>query len=138
VVEQRPFVERGRDHFEDDHLRFYDDLDACIANENPNAVLLSSVLQYLPDPGAFITALIDKGLEFILVDRTPFFLTEKDRLTVQKVPSWIYPASYPAWIMNLDMFQNRFAGSYDLIADFDSLDTANIDAEFKGFIFRKK
>ena len=138
VVEQKHFVETGQRYFEDNHLLFYDDLDACIATEHPDAILLSSVLQYLPNPGAFIDTLVDKGLEFILVDRTPFFLAEKDRLTIQKVPSWIYPASYPAWIMNLDRFQDRFAGSYDLIADFESSDTANIPAEFKGFIYRTK
>lgn len=138
VVEQKHFVETGQRYFEDNHLLFYDDLDACIATEHPDAILLSSVLQYLPNPGAFIDTLVDKGLEFILVDRTPFFLAEKDRLTIQKVPSWIYPASYPAWIMNLDRFQDRFAGSYDLIADFESSDTANIPAEFKGFIYRRK
>jgi len=138
VVEQKHFVETGQRYFEDDHLRFYDELDVCIGREKPDAILLSSVLQYLPDPGALLDTLVDKGLEFILVDRTPFFLAHKDRLTVQKVPSWIYPASYPAWIMNLDGFRDRFSGTYDLIADFDSPDTANIPAEFKGFIYRKK
>ncbi len=138
VVEQKHFVDMGRKHFEDDRLRFYDDLDSCIANENPDTLLLSSVLQYLPDPGLFIDTVINKKFEFILVDRTPFFLTKKERLTVQKVPSWIYPASYPAWIMNLARFQDHFAGSYDLIADFECADTANIPAEFKGFIYRKK
>lgn len=138
VVEQKHFVEVGRKHFEDDHLRFYDDLDLCIANENPNVVLLSSVIHYLPDPGVFIDALIDKKFEFILIDRTPFFLTKEDRLTVQTVQPWIYPASYPAWIMNLGRFQDRFSNAYDLIADFESLDTTNIPAEFKGFIFRQR
>jgi putative methyltransferase (TIGR04325 family) len=138
VVEQKHFVETGRRYFEDDHLRFYDELDACIDREKPDAMLLSSVLQYLRDPGHFIDTVVEKGLKFILIDRTPFFLTGKDRLTVQKVPSWIYPASYPAWIMNLDRFQDRFAGSYDLIADFESPDTANIPAEFKGFLYRRK
>jgi len=138
VVEQKHFVETGRRYFEDDHLRFYDELDACIGREKPDAILLSSVLQYLPDPGAFIDTLVDKGLEFILVDRTPFFLSKKERLTIQKVPSWIYSASYPAWIMNLGRFQDRFAGPYELIAEFESADTANIPAEFKGFIYRRK
>ncbi len=138
VVEQKHFVEAGRRYFEDDHLRFYDELDACIRKEKPDAILMSSVLQYLPDPGSFIDAVVDKGFEFILVDRTPFFLAQKDRLMVQKVPSWIYSASYPAWIMNLDRFQDRFLGIYDLVAIFESLDTANIPAEFKGFIFRRK
>jgi len=138
VVEQKHFVETGRRDFEDEHLRFYDDLDRCISVENPDAILLSSVLQYLPDPGLFIDDLVRKGLEFVIIDRTPFLLKGKDRLTVQMIPSWIYPASYPAWIMNFEVFQDRFAGSYDLIADFESPDTANIDAEFRGLIYRKK
>jgi putative methyltransferase (TIGR04325 family) len=138
IVEQKHFVETGQRYFEDHHLLFYDDLDACIAAEHPDAILLSSVLQYLPDPRTFIDTVVNKGMEFIVVDRTPFFLAKQDRLTVQKVPSWIYPASYPAWIMNLDRFQDHFAGTYDLISDFECTDTANIPAEFKGFIYQKK
>ncbi len=138
VVEQKHFVETGRRYFEDDHLRFYDELDACIGRERPDAVLLSSVLQYLPDPGAFLNALVRKRLEFVLVDRTPFSLSQGDRLTIQTVPSSIYPASYPAWIMDPGRFQDRFAGTYDLVAEFESPDTANIPAEFKGFIYRRK
>lgn len=138
VVEQKHFVDTGRKQFEDDQLRFYDDLDACIANEHPSAILLSSVLQYLPDPGSFIEAVIGKGFEFIIIDRTPFFVAQKDRLVIQTVPASIYPASYPAWIMNLGRFQDHFSGRYDLIAEFESSDTANIPAEFKGFLYKKK
>jgi putative methyltransferase (TIGR04325 family) len=138
VVEQKHFVETGRSQFEDKHLRFYDDLDACLGAEKPDVILLSSVLQYLPDPGLFINELVRKGIEFVIIDRTPFFLNGKNRLTVQKVPSWIYPASYPAWIMNYRDFLNRFVDSYDLIAEFPCPDTANIDAEFKGLLYGRK
>ena len=138
VVEQKHFAETGRSQFEDRHLRFYDDLDACISTEKPDAILLSSVLQYLPDPGLFVDELVRKGIEFVIIDRTPFLLSGKDRLTVQKVPSWIYPASYPAWIMSLSAFKRRLNGQYDLIAEYDTADTANIQVSFKGFLYRKR
>jgi putative methyltransferase (TIGR04325 family) len=138
VVEQKHFVETGRRQFEDKHLRFYDDLDACLGAEKPDVILLSSVLQYLSNPGLFIDELVRKGIEFVIIDRTPFLFKGKDRLTVQKVPPWIYPASYPAWIMEYRTFLDRFAGFYDLIAEFPCTDTANIDAEFKGLLYRRK
>jgi putative methyltransferase (TIGR04325 family) len=125
-------------YFEDDCIKFYETLGACIAKERPTAILLSSVLQYLPAPYSFLDEVISYGFEFILVDRTPFFMKHQDRLTVQKVPASIYPASYPAWILNLGRFQSAMQKSYDLVAEFDSLDRANIPAEFRGFIYRRK
>lgn len=138
IVEQKHFVDTGRKHFEDGRLRFYETLDECTTKERPDAVLLSSVLQYLPKPYAFLEDIVRREFSFIIVDRTPFFLKDRDRLTVQKVPASIYPASYPAWILNLGRFQAAMKESYDLVAGFDALDRANIPAEFKGFIYRRR
>jgi putative methyltransferase (TIGR04325 family) len=138
IVEQRSFVEAGKLHFEDDRLRFHESLDTCLEREHPNALLLSSVLQYLPRPQEFIEDISQRGFEFILLDRTPFSLTGDDRLTVQKVPASIYPASYPAWILNFDRFHARMLSDYELIADYESTDTANIPVVFKGLIYRRR
>ncbi|MDH4164299.1 MAG: methyltransferase, TIGR04325 family [Nitrospirota bacterium] len=138
IVEQRHFVELGRTGFEDDHLRFYETLDDCMEKERPDVLLLSSVLPYLPHPYVFLDDIIRRGFDFIIVDRTPLFTSHPDRLTVQKVPDWIYAASFPAWILNIDRFLAKMSGEYELIADFDSPETANLTVLFKGFIFRKK
>ena len=138
IVEQNEFVKIGSREFEDGHLKFYGTLDECCNLEHPDVIVLSSVLQYLPDPWSFLDSILSREFEFIIVDRTPLFESGKERLTVQKVPQWIYPASYRAWILPLDRFLARFEHGYDLIADFESSDLANISAVFKGFLFKKK
>ena len=53
IVEQSRHVETGKAWFEDDRLRFYPDIADCLADTQPNVVLLSNVLQYLEHPYAF-------------------------------------------------------------------------------------
>lgn len=138
IVEQRAFVQAGQLHFADERLRFHESMDSCFEQGTPDALLLSSVLQYLPNPYDFIDDVVQRRFEFILLDRTPFFLSGQDRLTVQKVPASIYPASYPAWILNFDRFHDRMSSAYELIAEYESSDTANIPVVFKGLIYRRR
>jgi putative methyltransferase (TIGR04325 family) len=141
IVEQRRFVECGKRDFEDDRLKFYEDLDSCIREQSPDTILLSSVLQYLEQPYALLEKVLSLGFEFILIDRTTFLEKGDDRLTVQKVPPEIYEASYPAWFFNREKFLSRFSKRYELMAEFDALSgTIYLQggrAADKGFIFRK-
>jgi putative methyltransferase (TIGR04325 family) len=102
-------------------------------------VLLSSVIQYLPDPYAFINDLVARRFDHIIVDRTAFLREGRDRLTIEHVPEWIYPAAYPAWFLSESRFLATFDGQYECIAAFDALDTTQPDggdtADYKGFLF---
>jgi putative methyltransferase (TIGR04325 family) len=141
IIEQKRFVECGKRYFENDHLRFYRDLNECIGERSPNAVLFSSVLQYLEKPYDFLAEVLDNKFKYILVDRTSFLEKGEDRITVQKVPPEIYPASYPAWFFDLAKFLNFFSKDYDLLADFDSFESfrvGNAFAQNKGFIFSRR
>jgi putative methyltransferase (TIGR04325 family) len=143
IVEQSNFVRCGKSLFEDENLKFYDSIDSCLQIEKSNVLLLSSVLQYLENPYAFLSEVFKYKFEYIIVDVTAFFQEKLnlDRLTVQKVPPHIYEASYPAWIFNLDKFINFFLREYEILADFDSLKSPDLErlaAELKGFIFKRK
>ena len=141
IVEQDNFVETGRSMFEDSHLRFYKNLETCITEQRPDTILLSSVIQYLEKPYDLLADIISKGFNQIIFDRTSFLTKGDDRITVQKVPSGIYPASYPAWFFNREKFLDFFSGSYDLITDFDSFESFQLEDQTtrnKGFIFVKK
>jgi putative methyltransferase (TIGR04325 family) len=142
IVEQNNFVECGKNYFENNNLRFYHDLNECIRERHPNTVLFSSVIQYLEKPYDLLADVISKGFGYIIFDRTSFMEAGNDRITVQKVPSSIYPASYPAWFFNKHKFYDFFADDYELIAEFDALagtiDLGNTVAHDKGFIFKKK
>ena len=142
IVEQKHFVECGKRDFENEHLKFHDDLDECFWERRPDAILLSSVLQYLENPYALLEKVLSLGFEFLLFDRTTFIERGEDRITVQRVPPEIYEASYPAWFFNRERFLEFFSKDYEFIAEFDALAgtfyVGKDRAYDKGFIFRKK
>ena len=138
IIEQEKMVECGKKYFENEYLKFYFSLDDCIKEQNPDAILLSSVIQYIEKPYGLLKKIINYGLEFIIIDRTAFVKGDKDRLTVQKVSPKIYKASYPAWFFSETKFLKSFEGRYELIEEFNALDRANISSTYKGYIFRRK
>ena len=138
IVEQSAFAACGREEFTDEHLTFHEDLEACVSSTRPDAILLSGVLQYLESPHDLLTRVNSLGLDTILVDRTPFLLQGEDRLTVQAVPPGILEGSYPCWFLNRDGFLAAFSDAYELTAEFDGFEKANIPhSAFRGFLFRR-
>ena len=137
IVEQKHFVECGKEHFEDESLRFYESIESCIAKKRPDVVVLSGVLSYLEKPYETLEALIALKTEYIIVDRTPFLLCgSPDRLTVQRVPPSIYEASYPAWFFNKQLSLSFFKKKYELIVEANGLDVVNIPSQFLVFLIR--
>ena len=140
IVEQPAHVTCGRSDFENDELRFYESIEACLRVESPNVLLLSSVVQYLPKPYSFLAEVVRQGFENIIIDRTPFLSRGFDRLTIQRVPEWIYPAVYPCWFLSEHRLLEQFNGRYDLLTSFPALDTLQPDGDeayFKGYIFKR-
>jgi putative methyltransferase (TIGR04325 family) len=141
VVEQEHFVECGREQFENEHLKFYYTIAECIQQAKPNVVLLSSVLQYLPEPYAVLDELITSEIPYIIIDHTPFSKNEEDRITVQQVPASIYAASYPCKIFGEQSLHKIFHGRYEVLAWFDSsygsAISNGLEFAFCGIILRK-
>lgn len=138
IVEQEKFVRCGQEFFEDNELKFYYDIENCLMYENPDVILLSGVIQYLPDPYAFLENLVKYNFDYIVFDRTPFIEGCKERLTVQKVDPKIYEASMPAYFFNQDKFLSYLTEFYDFLGGFESPDKVNIPSSFKGFFFKRK
>jgi len=142
VVEQPSFVKTGKECFQDEELSFYDSLDACLAENKPDVILLSSVLPYLEKPHELLHEIVARQLTFVIIDRTPIIEGVDDRLTVQKVPPSIYKASYPAWFFSRNRLLSHFLASYELVAEFDALSgemfLGDTMANDKGFIFKLK
>lgn len=120
VVEQEHYVECGNQYFKDGILAFHSSIDACLADKKIDLVVLSSSVQYLEKPHDFLQELSAYNFRFLLFDRTAFHYGEEDRLTLQKVPPEIYPASYPSWFFNEKNFLNHFSEQYNNIAEFTS------------------
>lgn len=139
IVEQRTFVECGKEYFEDTNLHFFLNAEDCFKAQEIDVVLLSSVLPYLEDPYGLLQKLIDLKPSFMIFDKMPFLIGESpDRLTVQTVHPSIYSASYPSWFFNEQKFLDFLKPNYELVEEFDGTDKANIPSVFKGLIFQRK
>ncbi len=143
IVEQEHYVVVGKTDFEDDKLKFFPSIEACLAEKQIDFVLLSSSVQYLKKPHAFLQTLVNFNFDFLFFDRTAFNSVSYDRLTLQVVPPEIYQASYPAWFFQKDRFLSHFSKAYKLVAEFPSYvegeEILHIDgkpvAYSKGFYF---
>jgi len=136
IVEQKRHVDVGRSEFQDERLRFYETLEACLVETKPDLILLSSVLQYVEDPYELLDKLHLTSCQFLIIDRTPFSASTFDRLCVQRVPESIYEATYPCWIFSKPRFRAILSLHWAVMAEFDSLDrlSAPVPLEFKGLL----
>lgn len=116
VVEQAHYVAAGRKHIEHGPLHFYRTIEECLAQTQPNVVLLSSVLQYLKSPTQVLKRLSEAGVSYLIIDRTPFAVGDAGRLVVQRVPPSIYTASYPMWVFSQSEFMNTLDADWRLVA----------------------
>ena len=120
VLEQSTFVERGR-ALDCAPVSFAANL-LEVQNSGPhNVALLSSVLQYLPQPWRMLDSVTDTGVDLLIIDRTPFHPGPEDVPTLQKVPEHIYPASYPAWILSWERMIDALDG-WHIVARFPGIE----------------
>ncbi len=137
VVEQAHYVEAGQKHIQDKQLRFYPTIDACLAENQPNVVLLSGVLQYLPEPIGVLNLLVEIKASTLILDRTSYVNSGiKPSIKIQEVPAEIYAASYPCRFFNENELIAVLAQKcYTLLETFPSLDKLDANATWKGHIF---
>lgn len=114
VVEQEKYFEAGKEYFENDKLSFYKNIDDFFNSRSADVGLFSSSLQYLDNPYQVIQNLIKFKIKYLIIDRTPFYDGENDKVIVQKVPKNIYLGSYPMWIFSKGKFE-KFLLSFGAI-----------------------
>ncbi len=137
IVEQKHFVDVGKEEFEDDRLKFFYSVNECIKKEKSNILLLSSVLQYIEKPYELLDDILKNDLKYILIDRTPFSKVN-EKITLQIVPPNIYEASYVCRIFDeTKLIQYLKNKNYELLEDFDTLDGESELYKFKGMILEK-
>lgn len=135
IVEQPKHVEVGKAWFGNEQLHFYTDIASCLAETQPNVVLLSSVLQYLEDPYVILKQILELPSDYVILDKTPFWTGAADRLCLQTVPPEIYPASYPSWIFSQAHFYAHL-GDWQTMVMFDNPDKIRgpVDFAYQGAI----
>ena len=137
VIEQKHFVDCGKQNFEDQSLRFYYDVEACLKENKPDVLLLSGVLQYLRDPYHWISVFNKHHFKYIIVDRTAFISDdERERIYVQQSSPTV---SYPVWFLNKRKFTEAF-DKYRRLCEFQDNTTmpVYIDSKYcywSGLIF---
>ena len=137
IVEQEHFVDVGKQEFENSVLKFYYDPKTCISSEEPNVLVLSSVLQYLQYPYDILEGILRHDFEFIIIDRSPFSVSGDDEVKLQIVPTDIYTASMPCWFFDEAYFVAYFESKgYDIIEKFSAIDGKCDECDFKGMILR--
>ena len=144
IVEQEKHVQCGREHFQNDTLKFYSSIKECLKSEEQNIILLSSVLQYLSDKSTIINDIINFDFNYIIIDRMPFIQSGNNLFVKQIVPDWIYKASYPVVIYDEKNFLSEFSKKYKILEEWNcdidrSYKISNLDeiGTYKGFILTK-
>jgi putative methyltransferase (TIGR04325 family) len=143
IVEQPIFVQRGRELFESEQLRFFSSMQECVDTMQPNVVLFSAVLPYLENPLEVLNLVMEAGVDFIIIDRTQFSELNADHLCIQHVPPGIYSATYPCWILSESKLKEAMTDRYKIVADFNAFGgkwhvTSGPTFTFRGMIFEKK
>lgn len=140
IVELPAHVACGQREFANRTLQFYPTVGACLRERRPSVLLLSGVLQYLPEPWAFLREAAAQGFDWIVLDRTPFIPGDRDRLTVEVVHPRIYPASYPAWFFSRPRLEENLPSGWKIEEEFDAIDRQLLDGVelvFKGLVLRR-
>ena len=123
VVEQPHYVAAGTQLFAAmPNVAFQDSIAAARGLSQPNAVLASSVLQYLPDPVAAVRDIVAAQPTVIVIDRTPFADDGVSRIVVQHVPPILGKASYPMRVLSRDEIEAPLHEDYRLLHRFVSED----------------
>ncbi len=141
VVEQPEFINAGKG-LDQSSVDFFPSVTDYLKSESPNVVLLSSVLQYLPNPEQTLRELLATPAKTVILDRTPMSAALSNIPCVQVVPQHIYAGSYPAWVFSRDWLRAQLAG-WEIIAEFDGIEPVGttkkgVNFSWDGLIAQRK
>ncbi|MBX9592551.1 MAG: methyltransferase, TIGR04325 family [Hyphomonadaceae bacterium] len=141
VVEQAAIVKIGTDRFQDEVLRFAEDMAQAANQWRPDVLIFSGVLQYLDDPYDVLKQALALNPAMIIVDRNPFSSRAEDIFTVQHVPRYPFSARLPFRIFGHDVIEKMVAPGYGKFAQFDTVDpdmrASMVAVRFLGKVFER-
>lgn len=123
IIEQPKFVEVGKQSFENEHIKFFSSIEECLSKyPNPDLVLISSVLQYIPKPYDLLKKIQSYNIPNLMLDLVGYNDKVEDRITVQNVPPIFYgiEASYPCIFFNRGRLESQLNTNYSKVFDFIS------------------
>jgi putative methyltransferase (TIGR04325 family) len=139
IVERAGNVAFGRQNIAHERLHFHDSVDACLAAATPSVLLMSCVLQSLPQPYEFLHSMVARAFEHILIDRLPLYGEPRDRLTIFRPPAQIVAnMSRPWWFFHEAKILAALGAGYEVIERFDGFEGANVPARYVGYICSRR
>ncbi|PTX95554.1 methyltransferase, TIGR04325 family [Opitutus sp. ER46] len=139
IVELPALVAAGRREFSDATLSFHDSLAAATARGRVNVLLLSSVLQYLESPQAFLRDPALDGFSDIILDRVALAADARTRIVVQHTPPSLGGGASPCWLFGRTGFEALLTPTWSIVSqwrvDFDELDGT---ASYAGWWLRRR
>jgi putative methyltransferase (TIGR04325 family) len=132
IVEQPAHIRDGRRLFQNEHLRFYESIEECLSHTAPNVIVVSGVLQYLEHPYNLLATMLKLSSISVIIDRTPYWNGDYDRLSIQRVDPKIFDVSYPLWVFSLRKFREALRGA--VFEEFESFENGLFGLMWKGFI----
>ncbi len=141
VVEQTEFITAGKE-LNQNSIDFFPSITDYLKSGTPNVILLSSVLQYLPNPENTLRELLETPASTLILDRTPMSAADSNLPCLQIVPKHIYTGSYPAWVFSRDWLRTQLAG-WEILAEFDGIEPTGttkkgVHFAWDGLIARRK
>jgi putative methyltransferase (TIGR04325 family) len=141
VVEQEHYVSVGRARFQTEELTFESSLEAAIRSYPFSIVVLSGLLQFVPDPMRIVDRVTESPIDRVVIDRTPFARSGRRLLTVQHVPARLGAASYPSWLFAERAFLEAWQ-QFVPVSTWTALERRigfrSLTADFKGFYLVRK
>jgi putative methyltransferase (TIGR04325 family) len=137
VIEQPHYVQAGRKYIADGCIQFYESTEYNFPKRTANVILLSAVLQYLPNPEVVIKQVLDLKPSIIIIDKTIVNKSERDSIHIQRVPAYLYKAAYPCRSFSEIRLLDQFTSGFKLVGKFQSLPFPalhKIKSEFVGYI----
>lgn len=136
IVEQANFVACGKELVspKEKKVQFYDNLEQDNFS-SCNCLILSSSIEYVENPYSYLRRLTDLDCKYIILDSMPF-IDHEDRLCIQTVPSAIYDADYPVWLINQDKFMCVLKEKYKTIFKWKTESSLWLDDEQECLIYQ--
>lgn len=118
IIEQKSFVNESRKIFKDTSIMFSTNLEEELQTYNPTIAILSSSLQYVPNPWDVLQLIVNNNIDMIYMDRTLFTADDDDFATLQIVPKNIFNASIPVWVLSEKKFIQTVSSKYNIFSRF--------------------
>lgn len=122
IIEQPSYVAAGREHFENEHIKFYGSIEECLAENKPQLFMICSALQYMEKPYQLLDEIKQTKIPYLLLDFIGYNNRKSDRITIQHVPPAFYgvEASYPCYFFCRAKIEDKLCESYEKKYDFIS------------------